>query len=160
MKLFILAVQCAGKTTIAKYLRDNTDFNIVEMEDEILRLNAGTWPKEDHLKEEVLIPRILESICAMPEVIFFENHMSVERTVQLKKADFSVVILKVSRDELLRRNRQRIEKEGYDDASIWIDPELENISELEKHKLIDASIDGERPKEEVAADIIKLARKL
>lgn len=160
MKLFVFAVQCAGKTTVAKYLRMNTNFNVVEIEDEILKLNAGRWPKDDHFKEEVLIPQILEQICAMPEVIFFENHMSVERTVQLKKAGFSVVLLKVSRDELLRRNQRRIEKEGYDDASKWIDSEIENASELERHKLIDASIDGESSTEEVAGGIINLARKL
>lgn len=156
MKIFIIAAQCAGKTTLARYLRENTSLNIFEMEDGIMKLNGGTWPKDLNYKEDVLTPKVLSSAIDIKEVILLDNHMSIERTKQLKKADFSVILLEVSKGELLRRNIQRMKTENYDDASTWIDSELHNIQGLQKHKLIDHIISGEQPTQEVASQLQEL----
>lgn len=153
MKIFIIAAQCAGKTTLAKYLQENTHLNIFEVEDGIMKLNGGTWPKDLKYKDDVLTPKVLSSATDMKEVILLDNHMSVERTKQLKKNGFSVILLDVSKDELLRRNIRRMKSEGYEDASIWIDAELRNIQDLQEHKLIDRTVSGEQSVQEVASQV-------
>jgi adenylate kinase family enzyme len=155
MKLFIFGAQCAGKTTIVRSLATKTAMPIIEMDDEIMRLNNGVWPKDLKYKERVLDLQVYKLVTDIPNVIFLENHMSVEQTRKLKEAGFSVLLIEVRKDELLRRNRQRVQEEKYDDASKWIEMQLENIDELQKNHLIDSVIDGERPSDEVAQEIVE-----
>lgn len=154
MKLLILGPQCAGKTTVAAYLRAHTDLHLVEIDEEILKLNGGTWPKDDLHKEEVLEPQILDRVALLPMVIFFVNHLHTERTIKLRNHDFYVIALKAKKELLLQRNQQRMAKEGYPDASIYIDSQLSNIAELQKQGLIDRTIDAAQPTTTIAREII------
>jgi gluconate kinase len=158
MKLFIFGAQCAGKTTIVRSLASKTTLPIIEMDDEIMRLNNGVWPKNLKYKEEVLDPQVYQLAMDMPGVIFFENHMSVEQTRKFKGAGFSVLLIKVGREELLRRNGQRVKEEKYDDASKWIAMQLENIDELQKNHLIDFTINGEQPVDKVINELLRFIK--
>jgi hypothetical protein len=44
MKVFLLGAPCAGKTTLIKALREVLDSPLLDMDDELLRLNGGIWP--------------------------------------------------------------------------------------------------------------------
>jgi adenylate kinase family enzyme len=157
MKIFIFGAQCSGKTTVVNYLRKNSSLPLVEMDEEIMKLNHGAWPQDADYKEHVLVPKVLLAISEMPAILFFENHMNVERTKQLKQAGFSVALLEVSKAELLQRNQQRIKKQGYDDAAKWIEMQLKDIEQLKSHELIDFSIDGTQSTQLVANKILDLA---
>ncbi|MDQ5913654.1 MAG: hypothetical protein QG623_273 [Patescibacteria group bacterium] len=89
MKLFIFGAQCAGKTTIVKLLGTKTDVPIIEMDDKIMELNNGVWPKDLKHKEEVLDLKVYQLVTDMPDVIFFENHMSIKQTRKFKEAGIS-----------------------------------------------------------------------
>jgi adenylate kinase family enzyme len=154
MQLFIFGAQCAGKTTTVRSLAAKTTLPIIEMDDEIMRLNNGVWPKDMKYKEQMLDPQVYQLVADMPDVIFFENHMSVEQTRQFKEAGFSILLIEVSRDELLRRNKQRVKEEKYDDASKWIEMQLENIDELQRNHLIDFTIDREQSVNKVIQDLV------
>jgi len=78
MKVFVFAVQCAGKTTLANYLRNSKSCKVIEMDDEILRLNGGSWPTDFQHKVTQLEPAVYKHIEAMQDVIFMDNHLALE----------------------------------------------------------------------------------
>jgi shikimate kinase len=154
MKSFVFGVQCSGKSTVAKYLRATTKLRIVEMDEEILKLNHGTWPRDLQYKVNELEPQVYRQIKGMSDVVFFDSHISIERMEDLKKRGFSLILLEVERAELLRRNKQRMVEEGYDDASVWIDKELDNVKELRSRHLIDHVVNAEEAEEIVAGQLL------
>ena len=156
MKLFIFGAQCAGKTTIVRSLATKTHLPIIEMDDEIMRLSGGSWPKDLKYKEEKLDPQVYHMVENMGDVIFFENHMSIKQTRKFKEAGFSVLLIEVTREELLRRNEQRVREEMYDDASKWIELQLENIIQLKKNHLIDLTLNGEQPVDRVVQELLEV----
>lgn len=44
MKLFLLGAPCAGKTMLMLPLRATLTYPVLDMDEEILRLNGGRWP--------------------------------------------------------------------------------------------------------------------
>jgi len=155
MKEFVFGAQCSGKTRLVRHLRDGyPGLNIVEMDEQIRELCDGAWPDSNDYKEDVLVPTVLRKVSAMPSVMFFENHMSRDRTEGLREAGFHVTLLTVARDVLLARNVRRMAEEGYDDASLYLDGQLANIDELQAHGLIDRVIDGEQPTPDIAREIL------
>jgi hypothetical protein len=155
VKTFIIGAQCTGKTRVAAYLREQTTgFDVVEMDDEIRELCDGEWPDDDVYKEEVLVPQVLGRVSLRENVVFFENHMSVERTQLLRRAGFLVIMLEVQREELLRRNGRRMAEEGYDSIAPYLDSELSNMDELRAHGLVDHVVSGEQPIDQVAQQVL------
>lgn len=49
MKLLLLGLIGAGKTTIAKILAERHDLNLVEADDEVIKLNGGQWPDNERI---------------------------------------------------------------------------------------------------------------
>jgi len=62
-------------------------------------------------------------------------------------------LIDVERDELLRRNKIRYASGGQDDASRWIDSELDNARQLTEEGLIDKVIDGNQSTERIAEQL-------
>jgi adenylate kinase family enzyme len=156
MKLLIFGAQCSGKTTLVKYLRSKDKLPMVEMDAEVVKLNGGTWPKDITLKEKNIDTVILQQVLAMDNVIFFVNHLTIDQVERFKEEGFTIVVLKVNRSELLRRNQKRIKEEDYDDASKWIEMQLADTKELKKGALIDKVIDGEQPTAVTAKELLAL----
>ncbi len=47
MRLFLLGAPCAGKTTLMAPLRRELTCPVLDMDEEILRVNHGVWPHLD-----------------------------------------------------------------------------------------------------------------
>src|SRR5665213_3343057 len=143
MKLLVIGSQLSGKTTLVRYLRKNTDIPVSEIDEEILNLNNNEWPKENKYKDEVLIPQIYGSVASRDGIIFFINSaFPTELLRSFKDNDFKIILLKLSRDEINRRNAYRMEYEGYDDAMQWIDGQLANHQKIRAQGFIDKAIDA------------------
>ena len=143
MKLLVIGSQLSGKTTLVRYLRKNTDIPVSEIDEEILNLNNNEWPKENKYKDEVLVPKIYGSVALRDSVIFFINSaFPTELLRSFKDNDFKIILLKLSRDEINRRNAYRMEYEGYDDAMQWIDGQLANHQKIRAQGFIDKAIDA------------------
>jgi predicted kinase len=158
MKLLIVGAPNSGKTTVSRELRESLGLNVVDMDDEIVRLNDGVWPDID-TKNEVVQPKVLEVVMAMPEVVLFNSYMSVERTRRLREAGFRIVLLDVSEAELRRRNAKRVAEESWTNIE-WFDWHRKSIQELQDNNLFDYSISGEQDVKSVATDIARLAKGL
>jgi hypothetical protein len=69
MHLFALGAPCSGKSTVADLLRSaRHDVDLIDVDDEIVRLNGGTWPDID-TKNEHYLPIVLEAAAARPDVV-------------------------------------------------------------------------------------------
>jgi predicted kinase len=153
VRLFVVGAVCAGKTTLARHLQALSIFSVVDMDDEIVRLNGGAWP-DIETKNDVVLPKVLERVRAMPEVVLLGS-LPLERTRDLRQAGFSTVLLDVSETELRRRHAVRLAEEGWTNIE-WFDYNQSVIRALRDHDLFDHVISGEQPVEVVAAQILSL----
>ncbi len=155
MRILVIGPQLSGKTTLVKYLRSQVSTPISEIDEEILKANGGIWPKDNKYKDEVLVPKIYENISQSESIIFFANYFEpISLLEQFKLKKFKVLMLKLSHEEMLKRNELRIEYEGYDDASEWLLGQLKNHEKIEKLNLVDETLDATKSTEELAELIL------
>jgi|GEM_PF-453904 guanylate kinase len=155
-KLIILAPSAGGKSTLMRYLREHTDFHVAETDEEVVRANNGEWPSDDQYKNEVLIPQTINEIISRDQVIYLMKDMPIEQLRKAKQNGFKVVILKLSKEQLLSRNKKRMVEEGYDDAAKWFDSQLQELDMFDKEDLVDQHIDGDLSTEEIAQKVMNL----
>ena len=157
VKLFVIGIACAGKTTLARRLRACSTWNILDMDDEIARLNGGAWP-DIPTKNEVVLPKVLAEVRSMSDLVLFGS-LPVEPTQELRRAGFSTALLDVSETELRRRHAVRLAEEGRTNVE-WFGHEQAVIRDLRAHDVFDHLIDGEGTVASIADDIMKLAEDL
>lgn len=155
MRLFVLGAACSGKTTIAVCLRDH-GVPVVDTDDEIVRLNGGAWP-DIATKNQQLLPLVLESAAALPEVILLNSYMPLDETQRLRDQGFKVVLLDVSERELRRRHAVRLAKQGWTNIE-WLQWNQSVIQQHVEAGVVDHVVDGERDVTNVAADLVALIR--
>jgi hypothetical protein len=155
VRIFLLGAPCAGKTTIAGPLRA-AGVTTIDTDDEIVRLNGGSWP-DIEAKNERFLPMVIEAAARLAEVVLLNSYMPVERTRQLRDQDFVVALLEVPEDELRRRDQIRLEAEGWTNRE-WFDWHQSVIREHRESNLIDHIIDGARASDEVTVDVLTLLR--
>lgn len=154
-RLIVLAPSTGGKTTLVRYLRDNSpDLPVYEIDEEIMRENGEKWPEDDKYKNKVLIPRMSRRIAGLDEAIFFSSYIPDEILKESKENGFRVLVLDISIDELKRRNEQRIEEEGYDDSSSWLELQRDTNLRLIKEGIADSTIDGHKATRDIAEAIL------
>ena len=154
MRLFVIGIACAGKTTVARYLRECSDLNVVDMDDAIGRLNGGVWP-DIPTKNNVVLPKVLAEVRAMSDVVLFGS-LNVEQTQKLRQDGFYTVLLDVSENELRRRHAVRLAEEGWTNAQ-WFEHEQSVMRELRHNDVFDHVLSGEQSVASVAEEILSLA---
>lgn len=155
MKLLVIGPLCAGKTTIAGHLRSAAPFVVVDLDDELARLNGGVYPDID-TRKTVIGPRALAHVSLLPAVVVLHSTLDPDDVRGLRAAGFVTALLEVSEAELRRRHRVRLDEEGWTNAA-WFEDNRALIDDLRQQGLFDHVIDGERDPAVVAADIVRLA---
>lgn len=155
-KILIIGTQLAGKTTLVKYMKAHTDAVVTEIDKEILIRNSNSWPKNKEYIDNVLIPEIIKQILQQERIIVFASYLSKDYIHLLKQENFKIVILEISREEIIKRNKDRVLAINRDNASHWIVGEIELQEELEKEGIVDDYIDAEQPTKIIADTILRL----
>ena len=155
VRLFVLGIACAGKTTLARHLRACSSMPVVDLDDEIGRVNGGTWP-DISTKNDVVLPKVLAEVRAMPDVVLFGS-LPVERTQELRAAGFVAALLDVSEAELRRRHAVRLAEEGWTNVE-WFEHEQSVLRGHRACNVFDHVIAGEGSVASIADDIMKLVR--
>jgi hypothetical protein len=148
-----MGIACAGKTTVARHLREHSDLNVVDMDDAIGRLNGGVWP-DIPTKNNVVLPKVFEEVRAMSDVVLFGN-LNVEQTQRLRQDGFYTVLLEVSEDELRRRHAVRLSEEGWTNVQ-WFEHEQSVLCDLRHNDVFDHVVSGEQSVASVAEEIRSL----
>ena len=155
-KLLILVPSAGGKSTLMRDLRAHTTLHIAETDEEVMKANNNVWPN-DGLKNNVLVPQTTKEIIARNSVIYFASYIPVELIKEARANGFRVIVLEVNMKTLLKRNKQRMSTENYQDATPWFRMQLENYEQLKNAGLIDGVIDGIQPVEVLTRQIAALA---
>ena len=140
-----------------RYLREHTELHIAETDEEVMRANDSVWPDDD-LKNKVLIPKTTNEILSRENVIYFASYIPAELIRKAKRQDFKIIVLEIPLEELLKRDNKRMVEENYESVSQWFAGQLDNFQDLEKQSLVDQIIDGHKPIEQLAEEIIDLAK--
>ena len=155
-KIIILAPSTGGKSTLMRYLREHTNLSIVESDEEVMKANNNVWP-DNTLKNEKLIPKTTKRIITLPSAIYLAGYIPDELLREAKLKGFTIVLLVISLETLVSRNKSRMKIENYDDATPWLQMQLNGFDKQKSAGLIDKTIDGEASVETLAKRITKLA---
>lgn len=140
-----------------RYLREHTELNIAETDEEVMRANNNVWP-DDELKNKVFIPKTTNEILGRENVIYFANYIPTELIQKAKERGFKIIVMKIPLEELLKRDKGRMHEENYESVSQWFAGQLDNFQDLMKQDLVGQTIDGHKPIEQLAKEIISLAK--
>lgn len=155
-KIMILAPSAGGKSTLMRYLREHSDLQVAETDEEVTKANNGEWPKDEY-KNTVLIPKTTKDIISRDKVVFLMKDIPTELLHKARAYGFTIVVLRLTLEQLNERNAKRIKEEGYDDATQWFKGQLDYLDSLDNGHLIDVYIDGNLPTEQIANEIMALA---
>ena len=161
MKGIVIGASLSGKTTVARYLRSNTNTLVSEMDEELTRLNNGKYPTDVEHKHKSLAPKIIKGLLNERDILFFTNtdYFSLDDLRKAKDKGFKIIQLEIELDELNKRNKNRVKNEGYDDLSKWLEgmtlyqKKIRNAGVVDI--VIDASLSVERISEEIQRVFVK-----
>lgn len=155
-KAIIIGTSLTGKTTLIRYLRETSNLQIQEIDEELTKLNDGSYPKDNNHKNTVLAPQIKAMVLDSKDILFFTNahYFTPEDLQAARSKGFKIIQLFVDKEELEKRNRKRIENEGYEDHSQWFDSMLQYQKEIKEQGLVDAIIETNKPVEEISQELI------
>jgi hypothetical protein len=68
VKPFIVGAAASGTTTVCHLVRGRTDHEVVDLDDEIMRLNGGVWPSIER-KNATVRPLALAGVIPMRNVL-------------------------------------------------------------------------------------------
>jgi len=161
MKGIVIGASLSGKTTVARYLRANTNISVSEMDEELTQLNSGKYPINIKRKHKSLAPKIIKDLLNRENVLFFTNadYFSLNDLRKAKNKGFKIIQLELSLNELNKRNKNRVKSEGYDDLNEWLEgmviyqEKIRNAGVVDI--IIDASISVEKISEKIQRVFIK-----
>lgn len=156
-KIIVLAASTGGKSTLLRYLRDNTDLEIAEMDEEIIKSNDNEWPADDDYKNQILVPKIITGILEKNSVVYLASYVPDNQLLQAKRLGFKIILVDLSIEELNRRNEARMKQEGYANATPWLQVQIDTFNRLKKDNIVDEVIDGNQTIEKLSDQIKKLA---
>ena len=156
MKAIIFGTSLSGKTTTIRYLRKNTKYNISEIDEELMKINGGVFPENAKQKHHVLAPRVIKQILSSNNILFFTNtdYFSDQQITNAKRLGFKIIQLSVPLDELVKRNRGRVENGGYDDLSCWLDGMVQYQDHIFKQGFVDQRIDATKSTSQIVEDLL------
>jgi len=156
MKAIIIGTSLSGKTTLVRYLRTSTKLPILEVDEELTRLNNGTYPTDDKYKHAVLIPQIVEDILNRDDVVFFTNtdYFTPTDLKDARNKGFKIFQLWLDLNELQKRNKFRVKNEGYSDLSQGLEGMVNYQTIIKEEGLIDKVIDAKQATENIANELI------
>lgn len=159
-KVIIIGTSLAGKTTLVKRLRSIIDLPISEVDEELTKLNGGTFPIDSEYRSNVLFPKVAELILNKSDIIFFTNtdYFLVRQLEEAKQKGFLIICLEVSLEVLKERNSNRM-NEGYDDLEEYLEDMVEYQSVIKEKNLFDFIIDGEQTVERVTSELLEIINK-
>lgn len=158
MKAIIIGTCLSGKTTLVRYLRTNTKLPVLEVDEELTRLNNGVYPTDDKYKHTILIPQIVEDILNRDDIVFFTNtdYFTPTDLKDARSKGFKIVQLWLNLSELQKRNKLRMKNEGYPDVSEWLSGMTEYQTEIKQLDLVDLVIEANLPTGEIAKKLLPL----
>lgn len=161
-KVILLGSQCSGKSTLIKYLQENTDLVCIDHDEEIKRRNGGIYPQDSNYVSDKLLPQIEKDILTKDNIIYSASFwgLGVDRDIHDSSIEnaiekgFIFINLFAEKELLEKRNELRM-KEGKDDCSGALDWYLHIYQDMEKKNYFKMSLNMDRDIEDIAEGLEK-----
>jgi hypothetical protein len=150
-KFIIIGAPNSGKTTQINILRSKYNLHILELDEELVKLNDGKWPGDYKYRNLTLLPKVIENISSLDEAIFFTSYFDIPTLSRLKLKGYKILLIQVPELELLKRNESNIGTEW--DKSSHIKDNLKYQEDLINSNLIDNIINGLKSPDDIAFEI-------
>lgn len=156
MKVIVIGISTTGKTTLVKYLRQHTKLRVSEIDEELTKLNHGKFPFDDNYRNEALGPQVVQKVLQSDNIIFFTNtdYFSINDLITAKNNGFKIIQLKLSTDDLKKRNAYRVKREGYEDHTHWFGGMLAYQEKIRNKKIVDKIINAHQLTKKIAEDLL------
>jgi hypothetical protein len=128
VKLFLLGAPCAGKSTLVPLLRNRLACPVLDMDEELLRVNGGTWPAPFEFKR-VLTDRILDEASRLDHVVLAHSLLDDEQLAMLTAAGWSFGLLDLPESVMRSRAAERLARDGWTNIE-WLPFHLDVIEHL------------------------------
>jgi len=161
MKGIVIGASLSGKTTVARYLRSNTSVSVSEMDEELTKLNNGKYPTDVEHKHKNLAPKVIKDLLNREDILFFTNtdYFSLDNLREAKDKGFKIIQLELDLDELNTRNKNRIENEGYDGLSEWLEGLVVYQEKIRNAGVVDIVIDASQSVKKISEEIQRVFAK-
>lgn len=160
MKAIIIGTSLSGKTTLLKYLQSQSNLPLLEMDDELVKANNGSYPEDITYKHNVLAPQIIKDILGKDKIIFFTNtdYFNEEDLKTSKSRGFKIIQLEASLEELQKRNKIRVKEEERDDWGKWLEGMLKYQKDIKEKGLVDFVIPTNQPVENTTKTLLSFLK--
>ena len=157
MKAIIIGTSASGKSTAMKYIVENYNLSVSEIDEELIKINNGKYPTDNEDKHNVLVPQIISNILNQ-EIIFFTNtdYFTVEDLKNARAKGFKILQIYADIKTLKERNKYRVDVLGWNDLSMYFEGMIEYQHEMQKAGVIDKVIDSKQPVEKVVEEIFSV----
>lgn len=158
MKAIVIGTSSSGKTTLIRFLRKNSDLPLLEMDEELTRINNGNYPADNEYKNTILAPRVVKDILNRDEIVFFTNtdYFTTQDLLEGKKRGFKVIQLSLDLEKLKNRNKLRAKNEGYSDTGQWLEGMIKYQKGIKEQGLVDKEINTDQPVENAANELLQV----
>ena len=157
MKAIVLGPPLSGKSTLCRYLRESTDLQVLDYDEELLRLNDGKWPGDDDDLNSRLKNEVERSILTRDDTIFFAFEFNPDNLTHAKDVGYKIFQLCIAKEELAKRNLERLKSDPSNDAFQYIDTNLKLQEYLYDRGLIDKRLDASQLPNVLAKEILNYA---
>ncbi len=125
------------------------------MDEELTKLNDGKYPTDVERKHKSLAPKVIKGLLNREDILFFTNtdYFSLNDLRQAKDKGFKIIQLELDLDELNKRNKNRVENEGYEDLSKWLKGMISYQEKVRNEGLADVVIDANQSIEKISEEI-------
>jgi dephospho-CoA kinase len=145
MKAIIIGPPLVGKSTLVNYLRGATSFIVLELDEEILKRNMGSWPYNDEVRNTLMhevLETIIKKVVQKNSLVFFSTYVAVQDLENARQHGFKIIQLVASKQILLERDKERL-KAGSPDSARYIEENFKYQKTVKERGLVDYTIDME-----------------
>lgn len=142
MRMFLLGAPCAGKSTLVPLLREVLDCPVLDMDDELMRLNGGTWPALETKRD--LTNDVIEEASRLDHVLLAHSYLDDEQLGSLRSSGWVVGLLDLPESVMTSRADERLARDGWTNVE-WLPFHLENIEHLSAQQAFSHVFDATLP---------------
>jgi adenylate kinase family enzyme len=153
--MFLLGAPCAGKSTLVPLLREALGCPVLDMDDELLRLNGGAWPALD--VKRALTDKVLADASGHPDAIVAHSYVDDEQLVSLKDAKWLIGLLDLPEHVMRSRAAERLARDGWSNVE-WLPWHLHKIDQLRAEQAFSYVFDATLPTATLARAVADIMR--
>ena len=142
MRMFLLGAPCAGKTTLVSRLRESLSCPVLEMDEELVRVNGGIWPSLE--VKRALSSQVLDEASRLNHVVLAHSRLDDGQLRSLRATGWVIGLLDLPEAVMRSRAEERQLREGWSNVE-WLPEHLRNIEHLRSRQAFSHVFDATLP---------------